>query len=1211
MRRPCWSPSILALILVGLPLRVSHAAPNEPQRAASRRAPQTSAAADPSALDAAVLEDRNLSPDNPPEAEAAIRALIAAGYRVSRIDASFLSNPIIMNRKRFRLLALPAAGRLPSIAGASVEQFVKAGGSLFVMGAPAWSDPLVEVRVGDPFGGATTWISLTEYDTMVEHVPAQHILYGFDPGGLVGWTRTSNDPHSPAIYNVQGSALHVKIANLTGWDTFLSPSLAGDNGPPFAPGETLTSFRARGDGHTPRLAIEWDERDGSRWIGTVPLTTRWQTYSLTPNEFHYWQSTPGRGGPGDQFHPQNAVRFSVGLAFTHTGATAGEHEYWIADFGTASSPVGNLPPPSAPNIPPADGLFPSYKFFETHDASSMQAAPGQAIADSASIPWPGIATRVRSSAGKARSGKVKTRAISTPIAVGSLQPRASGTGFDKRRASRFIPLLIARSRTGEWRGIPAAIILHTSDDDRGGAWLSFAVRNPGFYNRPDVQRVMVRALAAMRRGVYLEEGGANFFTYFAGQPVTLGARAINLGPHSIAATIKITVRGAHTVLQRQWPVILAPGATIIRSTTWKPTTWPQDGYAVTVTLAPRLGPIPRPLPEAGRGVRPRASRLGPVFGAPIFDSLSHRIYVWKPAARKQWITARAGQFWLNGKPWKVHGVNYMPSSGIGQDNGALFEYWLDRQAYDPVVVNRDLLRIRKMGLNAIAVFIYDGEIPSQNLLDLLRRCRELGIHADVSLRPGTPMNFLWSQIRSIIEYYHLPQNDTVFAYDLAWEPSLGNHLVREEWDPQWRAWIVDWYGSVAAAEKDWGFPAPREPANAGATGPGAGPTTKAGEVTNPPDNELVTDGPWRRMIAAYRRFADDLVGEKYNVARRLVRTLDTRHLISFRMTETSNPTFNWDGTLPYDFAGVATGVDFLAPEAYGRIGGWEQVKPGWFERDYARWAAPAMPMDWKEMGMSVWNNDRMRDDPALLTAQGKFFDAFYTMMERSGCNGIFYWWYPGGFRFGENSDFGIINPDGTDRPATISIRRHAAGFLAAPAPPSPNAWITFDRGANATGLFGVYQHAQRAFWSLIASGRTPGLRTAGTGSNSANCPAIAVGDVPWTGHNPPKYLNGRIDDVQIRGAGTGDQNPPGDRAALVSVTNTGEAEWLAGSPKAPAQKGIVRLVIRTGDTSRTVALPENLNHLGAAAIRVSVPPGPFTLYLEVIGRGRISPVYRY
>ena len=40
------------------------------------------------------------------------------------------------------------------------------------------------------------------------------------------------------------------------------------------------------------------------------------------------------------------------------------------------------------------------------------------------------------------------------------------------------------------------------------------------------------------------------------------------------------------------------------------------------------------------------------------------------------------------------------------------------------------------------------------------------------------------------------------------------------------------------------------------------------------------------------------------------------------------------------------------------------------------------------------------------------------LLIESGADGVYFWWYPGGFRVNENSDYGIINPDGTDQRST-------------------------------------------------------------------------------------------------------------------------------------------------------------------------------------------------
>jgi hypothetical protein len=240
-------------------------------------------------------------------------------------------------------------------------------------------------------------------------------------------------------------------------------------------------------------------------------------------------------------------------------------------------------------------------------------------------------------------------------------------------------------------------------------------------------------------------------------------------------------------------------------------------------------------------------------------------------------------------------------------------------------------------------------------------------------------------------------------------------------------------------------------------------------------SQLTKDGPWRKLVADYRLFLDDQLREHYATARQLVLSIDPHHAVSFRMSCAGDPTYNWDAALPYDFYGLADAVDIWAPEAYGRIGDWERVKAGEFTAAYARLCDPAKPLMWAEMGYSVWDANRMAPDPEKLRFEGHYFEDFYRMMTESGADGAFFWWYPGGFRRGENSDFGIINPDGTERPVTRVIRSLGPRFLKAPKPGRPNCWLAVDRDRDARGLFGIYEAVGARFWKAIAEGRRPGL----------------------------------------------------------------------------------------------------------------------------------------
>jgi hypothetical protein len=194
------------------------------------------------------------------------------------------------------------------------------------------------------------------------------------------------------------------------------------------------------------------------------------------------------------------------------------------------------------------------------------------------------------------------------------------------------------------------------------------------------------------------------------------------------------------------------------------------------------------------------------------------------------------------------------------------------------------------------------------------------------------------------------------------------------------------------------------------------------------------------------------------------------------MSNTGDPTYNWEAALAYDFYGLAGAVDIWEPEAYGRIGDWTRVKDGRFEREYARLCNPAKPYLWAEMGYTVWDKIKMQPDPQKLEFEGRYFRDFYRLLREAGCDGIFYWWYPGGYRLNEQSDFGIINPDGTDRPATKAIRAEGPKFLAAPKPPPPNYFIAVDRDRDARGIFRVYDACKGEFWQAVAEKKIPGLK---------------------------------------------------------------------------------------------------------------------------------------
>jgi hypothetical protein len=246
------------------------------------------------------------------------------------------------------------------------------------------------------------------------------------------------------------------------------------------------------------------------------------------------------------------------------------------------------------------------------------------------------------------------------------------------------------------------------------------------------------------------------------------------------------------------------------------------------------------------------------------------------------------------------------------------------------------------------------------------------------------------------------------------------------------------------------------------------------------------------MVSDYRHFLDDLLATNYGHARTLLRSIDPNHSVSFRMNIAGDPTAHSPDMLAYDFPGLAHAVDFFAPEAYGRIGDWEWVKPGLFTASYARLCNPSLPLVWAEVGFTTWDPYAQRPSPAKQQTEAQFYSDIYRMLRESRSDGVFFWWYPGGYRVNERSDFGILNEDGTDRPVTKVIRENAAKFLSTPTTlPTPDTIIEVDRDADARGLYGIYDKVQSDYWHALDTNHTPALRwshTPGTPTTSAAHP---------------------------------------------------------------------------------------------------------------------------
>jgi hypothetical protein len=372
--------------------------------------------------------------------------------------------------------------------------------------------------------------------------------------------------------------------------------------------------------------------------------------------------------------------------------------------------------------------------------------------------------------------------------------------------------------------------------------------------------------------------------------------------------------------------------------------------------------------------------------------------------------------------------------------------------------------------------------------------------------------------------------------------------------PDWNHWVVQRYGSAEAATADWGFDPGR---------------TNEGRLPAPTTEQCLKHGGWDRYVAAFRRAFSDLISARYRDIVRPLRQWDPKHLIAFRGGACGIP--DRHAFAHIHSIGVAKHMDFLNPEGYNlQTWRWdgpsapEALRKGGLVTLFYRFLSREKPVVWMEFGFTVnglgkaWSPERLRILPERLEWQRQELEMFYRMFVESGARGAAPWWLPGGFRLGENSDFGILEPDGTERPAAQVVRRWLPAFETVEHP-APTRFIEADFDQHYADAWETYS-AQ--YLEAVKAGESPYLRTTGTGTDSATCPLTAVGGTPCNGHNPPQYLNAEFNALELRlGDGPwqavrGGETLTGPVGTQVlcraAVGNLGEATWLAPAGDATA-----------------------------------------------------------
>ena len=1010
-------------------------------------------------------------------------ALERAGFTVTLVDWPTIETRTLPP-KGLDLLVLADARRVPVGAKTAVMTALQTSGKVMAVGAPAFSE--LTFLTPEGWRGQGDWTQA--FAAQLERTPLQTEAGDWSRSAM-NLERESSFAPDPSA----GEGAWKFETDLQGWDTVYTA--VGDA---FAEDRELLVFDAKSEGPTGQMVVELVEDDKSRWITSVDITGDWRTYVLRPADFPYWEDSAarGRGFAGDKVRPGHVLRISLGIASSHNSKVEpGHNAFWIRNLSTAQDP--GLPAPDF-SISDVQSLCPSYMLYPVNEAASIAPAGN---ADASRTAWTGECF--------------------SPVW------RERGRGLNRGRSWRWVPVLEAFDASGRQLGAPLSCMVGDGTCPNA-VWANVAVADPVQALDPRILGPLTGLAVRMADGHFLLEGGAELFSYLPGETVELGAQALNVGRAPADLTVEVDVRDASgaRIFEAQETLAVDAGTARKIQRSWKPDALDRAGYEVTVRL---------------------------LDGEREVDRISHRIEALRsePAGPEEFVRVEGSRFMLGDEPWYFKGINYRPGFMAGYPHLNL----IARECYDPEIIERELDWMQEAGMNAISAIHAlmppnpESPLAYRDQLDFLERCDRHGMKLFFIVPHGRP--YQGENVYALMNYIQnagIKDHPAIMCWELAWEPIEGPWQGKLDFILEdWNRWIVQRYGSIAAAVADWGFD-PREEG--------------AGKVPVPTVEQCRAHGDWDVYVAAFRRAFSDLISARYRDIARPLREWDPKHLISFRGGACGIP--HADRFAHIHSAGASKHMDFLNPEGYNlQTGGWakptppDDIRKGGLVTLYYRYASREKPIVWMEFGFTVngfhreWQPDDLFIDPEKLRLQAQEYEAFYSMFIESGARGAAPWWLPGGFRLGENSDFGILEPDGSERPAAKVVRKYLPLFDTVQHPAASRI-IEIDLDASYPDSWPLLSDA---YLAAVQAGQVPGLITAGNGTSSADCPLVAVGNVPCNGHNPPIHLNAEFNAVELK-IGDGDWQRVRDgevidapRGASVmcraSVGNLGEAKWLA------------------------------------------------------------------
>ncbi len=946
------------------------------------------------------------------------------GYQVNRASLSQIADSTWWKTIGRSLLVLPDGSRMPAKAGDLTKEYLQSGGHILAFGTPLFDDQTL-FKVDDK------WVTKAEIDRERGLVKPERQIIKISPDEAGYWshglidTVSVEEAHDSEIHFGEGGqiglprtfhALHFSL--LPKGESYLSRTF---NESPFTSPNDLMIFNAKGDSTTKWLYVQWQERDGSQWFVQVQLTTHWKRYVISPRDYQYWEPSPTavvHGYKGDSFDPLEALSLMLGSELPKTRWDP--HAFWVAEVAKASEPNIEEADYTSPDL---DALSPAYKFYPLQGSYNFKVA------------YP-FNTKV---------GKVDFPATVGSANVKIMSPlgRPSNNGLSENgRRYRIIPLLKDDKKWGNlaWAEVNTEGLL------KGSWWVAFGDADETYWlsHAHALSELLQESLHWLNRGILLEEGGPDRYTAYEGDSIHVGARITNVGGLTGVVPLTVIVKKAgdlKEVIRHESRINIDTGK--VENAIWMVPHLREGRYEVSVAI-----------------------------GDPVFDELRQELVVTKKPAlsKSDLVTVKDGHFVYQNKRWFALGVNYWPKTVIGEVTTGLNQVWLDPSAYDPVSVESDLVLLQKLGFNCVSIS-YTQVSQALSLMDFLRRCKNHDIKVNLAVAGAHPFAYDPNLLKQLLNTADLKDQAALFAYDIAWEPRWGVYYQRRKYSDEWLKWVMEKYGNIQNAEQSWGYKMPLD---------------SLGKPTVPSDDQVDKNGPWRVMTVAYRQFLNDFTDQRYETITSYLRKLDPNHLLGNRTGYAGGP-FDSQVPMPYDFTTGAKYLDFISPEgyflSYQSEGSKNDFAHAEFATAYARWAGKGKPVLWAEFGLTLHFGDfsfQWYSDSVRLHDQAKILGRFFNLAYNSDADGSIPWWFPAGYRPTEQSDFGIVNPDGSPRAAakmaqewssrlhsmTMNRERHKEVAI-----------LYIDPQIDARGAEGLWMRYGNEFTHLISEGKWVELRS--------------------------------------------------------------------------------------------------------------------------------------